>query len=94
LLLKATTVRHFAIVFEITSVRVHQIQQQAVRETLASVSCQDVRVCGEAAGQKSENGPPSSGDSSAYHSCEATAHELLCHVNSAGGPKIKQPHRL
>lgn len=55
LLLKATITRHFATVFEITAVRVHQIQRQVVREplTLAYLSCQDVQVCGEAAGQKS-----------------------------------------
>lgn len=55
LLLKGTTISHFAVVVEITSVRVQQIQQQVVRESLilAYVSCQGVQVCGEAAGQKS-----------------------------------------
>lgn len=59
-----------------------------VGETLILVclSCQDVQVCGEAAGQKNENSPPSSQDSSAYHSCEVTAHESLCHQNSARAP--------
>lgn len=61
-----------------------------VGETLAYLSCQDVKVCGEAGGQKNWNSPPSSQGSSAYHSCEVTAHELLCHLNSARAPGKKK----